>query len=38
MQKPLVRDLQKLVEANIITADTAQQITDYYQAQQAMPR
>ncbi|WP_207511501.1 DUF2157 domain-containing protein [Longitalea luteola] len=32
MNKPLIKDLQELVAANIITSDTASRITDYYQA------
>jgi len=37
MNKPLTKDLQELVDANIITADTAHQITDYYQAKRETP-
>jgi uncharacterized membrane protein len=32
MSKPLRNNLQELVEANIISADTAQRITDYYES------
>lgn len=34
MNNPLLKDLQELVNANIITADTATQITEYYQAKE----
>lgn len=37
MSKLLLNDLQELVEAKIITADTAQQITDYYQSKSNTP-
>lgn len=37
MNKPLLKDLQDLVDANIITADTARQITEYYQAKENAP-
>lgn len=37
MNKPLLKDLQELVNANIITDDTARQITEYYQAKENSP-
>lgn len=37
MNKPLLKDLQELVDANIISVDTARQITEYYQAKENAP-
>lgn len=37
MNNPLLKDLQELVNANIITEDTARQITEYYQAKENTP-
>lgn len=37
MNNPLLKDLQELVNANVITADTARQITEYYQAKENTP-
>ncbi len=37
MSKPLLKDLPELVKAGIITPDTAQKITEYYQSQKGTP-
>lgn len=37
MNKTLIKDLQELVNANIITEDTARQITHYYRAKENSP-
>lgn len=34
MNNPFLKDLQELVNANLITTDTARQITEYYQAKE----
>src|SRR5690348_4255883 len=37
MNKPLLKDLQELVNANIITEDIATQITGYYRSKETPP-
>src|SRR5262245_22954072 len=37
MSKPLLKDLQELVSNNIITPETAEQITRYYDSKQEPP-
>ena len=37
MSKPLLKDLDELVTANVISSDTAERISEYYKSRKAAP-